>query len=161
VRISGGEEEEGGAIFSEGPLDIRHCTIEFNTATAYGGAIYIAETCELTVRENSVITNNSATGSGGGIYLALGRFPLVVTDSEISFNHAGLIGGGIFATFSNLASLVPDDYAKFTRAKIQANEAKDPLFFNAGQGGGVFLGLADVEQKQRTRSIRSLHYLWE
>ncbi len=110
-----------------------------NVAARNGGAVWTdAGLGQLTVRDQSTITNNSAYGNGaqqggGGIY---NQGSLVrVMDSEIRFNRAigeSGSGGGIFSLGETLT---------VRRSQVSGNQAA--LF-----GGGIAIaaGMAQLEQ---------------
>jgi len=64
VTLSGGNSEQGGAIFNAGDLNLENVILENNSAVR-GGAIYNAGNL---VMNGGAIQNNSATEFGGGIY---------------------------------------------------------------------------------------------
>ena len=84
---------DGGAIFSQGTLNITNSTISANRATERGGGIFnFAGTVNLV---NSTISGNflNAVSQGGGIYNLSGT--VNSTNSTITNNSAG-DGGGIY-----------------------------------------------------------------
>jgi hypothetical protein len=91
--------DQGGGIFSDGPLTITDSTISGNMSTAdEGGGIFI-ENGALTI-VNSTISGNAASSSGGGIFNnpPVGSANSVrILNSTITAN-SGSAGGGV-ATF--------------------------------------------------------------
>ncbi len=84
---------DGGAIFSQGTLNITNSTISANRSTERGGGIFnFAGTVNLV---NSTLSGNflNAVSQGGGIYNLSGT--VNATNSTITNNSAG-DGGGIY-----------------------------------------------------------------
>ena len=90
LTITGGStEENGGGIYSRGPLTVTNCVLSGNSAEN-GGGIYSDQTT-LAVA-NSTLSNNSAVVNGGGFY----NYDSTVTlaNSTLSSNAAEEYGGG-------------------------------------------------------------------
>ncbi len=79
-----GSSDDGGAIYSQGNLDVSNCVFDGNSASS-GGAI-ISGTLTLTA---SRFINNRAIGAGGAIYGS----GAVVTDCVFADNIANTSGG--------------------------------------------------------------------
>jgi hypothetical protein len=105
----------GGVIRSNnGPtLNIVNSTFADNTATGYGGFIYMCALGNHTVR-NSIFWNNTATSDGDVGYKACGSVSgyITITDSSVSTSGSNF-GGGTPTVSDNLTP------------------AEDPLFVNA------------------------------
>jgi CSLREA domain-containing protein len=81
----------GGAIASQGALQVSNSTFEHNFAESFGSAIYISSGTA-TISVSTFDSNGNSTGAGA-IY-NLGT--LLLTDSTLSNNEAGSYGGGVF-----------------------------------------------------------------
>ncbi len=94
LTLTGGfQGGDGGAIFSQGTLNLTNSTISANRSTERGGGIFnFAGTVNLV---NSTISGNflNAVSQGGGIYNLSGT--VNSTNSTITNNSAG-DGGGIY-----------------------------------------------------------------
>jgi hypothetical protein len=98
LAITGGNATEGGgiAVFSAaypGSLTLRNSQVLANTATDFGGGIYVNH-AQLILR-NSDVWHNRVTGEfamGGGIALWYGN--VSIRDSDVSMNR-GDFGGGL------------------------------------------------------------------
>jgi len=84
-------DQNGGAFYAGGDINLAAVSLGSNRATLDGGAIYAAG--EVTWTTGGKVTGSTATtGLGGGIYAD------VITTSSVSFeaNHAGTRGGGLY-----------------------------------------------------------------
>lgn len=131
VTITGNSAASGGGIYLLGTLDIESGTISENTASRYGGGIYVNDnnsgTGVLTIKD-ATINNNTASQYGGGVY-NVGTITL--TTGEITLNEVGdetvtsSYGGGIY----NTGTLNIDG------GEISKNVIHDK---NSGRGAGVY-----------------------
>ena len=67
LRMTGGKSVNGGAILNNGKLVIDDCTLDDNTASGVGGAIYNGKAGTLLLT-NDTIFQNAAGPDGGGLY---------------------------------------------------------------------------------------------
>ncbi|MEA3354923.1 MAG: alpha/beta fold hydrolase, partial [Patescibacteria group bacterium] len=93
-------ENNGGALYSQGPINISNTTFSNNSAQNHGGAIH--NHSGVINISNSVISNNTVTvafnnfGLGGGIYnYLLGT--ITINNSIIQNNSATKNGGGFYS----------------------------------------------------------------
>jgi CSLREA domain-containing protein len=125
LTITGGNTTAGGgiAVFSGtylGALALRNSQVLANTATDFGGGIYVNHAL-LNLRDSEV-RNNRVTGElamGGGIALWYGQ--VRIRDSDVSMNH-GDFGGGL----ANRAGTLT-----VSTSTISYNDA-------IGDGGGIY-----------------------
>ena len=141
----------GGGIYATNASDltIDGCTFAGNSASIYGGGVYIAEAAGTIVVSDSVFTDNSATegaainldtaGSGGlsvsgttfsggtatyGAAIAVSAgYPLAVSDSVFTDNVSTYAGGAVYAASSGSLTL--------SGVEFQSNTASQ-------YGGAVF-----------------------
>jgi hypothetical protein len=92
----GGTGPDGGAIFNQGTLTLRECTIS-NCSAVSGGAIWNDGQALLTI-ERSTIAGNSAF-SGGGAIAHLSVNLLTLSHCTVANNTAGFEAGGINVPF--------------------------------------------------------------
>ena len=156
AAITESQGQEGGAIYSYGPVAIIDSQVTGNTATtgSGGGILLQATAADLTV-EGSVISGNKSPGSfggginapsgsdvsidgstlsqnearsGGGVRVQYGE--LTITDSTVSGNKAtDFDGGGI---------RIDQTEATISRSTVSGNTA-------FSQGGGISIDDASVE----------------
>jgi CSLREA domain-containing protein len=93
-------QQYGGAIYSEGAINVRDSSLIGNNAGAGGGAIFNNEgTVDLV---NAHLTNNDAIGGGGGAIFSDGG-PISMQGGSITESESGLLGGaGIYANDGSL-----------------------------------------------------------
>lgn len=81
-------ESSGGAIYTNGGntrLTLSHCTFEGNTASFYGGGLYL-DTLTLLEMSECTFEQNVAYGKGGAVFLD--RSPLTLTNCTFVDNTA-------------------------------------------------------------------------
>jgi CSLREA domain-containing protein len=125
----------GGAVGSEGPVEIEDSILDSNEATeGDGGAISGHFTMVVT---GSELTGNTADLGGGAISGNAKYAPLTLTDSTVTGNTADL-GGGIYLTQDLVpAPGPPGKYlgggadTTITRSTVSGNDA-------ASSGGGIY-----------------------
>lgn len=152
LRFVRGRADNGAAIYAyDDDLQVSDSQFSSNTATASGGAIYLAE-ADLDLDRVGVVGNSAPStgqGSGGGISMIAGTLTIhrslisgntanfgagmrifspranaVITDSLIENNIAGHTGGGILAgTMSSF---------RLSGSAVVGNSTGEPL------GGGVY-----------------------
>ena len=119
----------GGAIASEGTVDIEDSTISGNQAAEGGGLYGLAVTIS-----GSTFLNNTAF-AGGGVFAA-GN--LTISDSTFNGNHAQALGGegggGAILAYLSVAS----SGVQITSSTISGNEADGTSGAPAG-GGGIYI----------------------
>ncbi len=117
--IQNGLATNGGGIFNEGDLTLKHVHVINNIAAQNGGGIF-NDGGDLTTENDTKISGNQAGASGGGIYNGEGSTSIV--DTELENNSAQTSGGGIFSALGSLT---------ITKSKLIANSTR-------GAGGGLF-----------------------
>jgi CSLREA domain-containing protein len=118
ITFSGNSAESGGGIYSYDLLTIVNSTFSGNSATdGDGGGILSWGT--VTISGSSFSNNSAVSGYGGGVYVGP---ELTITDSTFSDNHAN--SGG--------AVIVDYDEATITNTTFSGNSAST-------RGGGVFV----------------------
>ena len=89
----------GGAIIARNSalgITISDSTLNNNTVTGYGGAVY-AYSSPITI-VNSTLNNNTATGVGGAVYAD--SSPIIIVNSTLNSNTVTGDGGAVFAISS-------------------------------------------------------------
>ncbi|MBR4247409.1 MAG: hypothetical protein IKQ13_10470 [Treponema sp.] len=124
----------------EATCTISDCTIESNTASAYGGGIF-SEDSSITFNSGSVEFNKVESTSidyigGGGIYIKYGTLTFGGT-GEIKNNYAdttkiSAAGGGLYIYEGGIVNM--------DGGSIKANYVKSPSGLSGcAQGGGVYI----------------------
>lgn len=103
--VGGGSGNHGGAIYNEGILTLRECTISNCSATSgnSAGAIWNDHPGVLTI-ERSTLSGNSAA-AGGGAITHLSQNLLTLSHCTVANNTAGFEAGAINAPFTRPVSL--------------------------------------------------------
>jgi hypothetical protein len=136
LRMTGGAQEDGGALIAIGELDLTlsETTITGNSAADSGGGlahVYIDGTDNgRTVIEDSSISGNVAADDGGGV-MAIDH-DLSVRNSTISGNTSNDNGGGI-SVYQDAVG----PYLELLNSTVTGNEA-------SSQGGGVYEDVDDT-----------------
>ena len=79
AKISDNKAFSGGAVYVRQNAQVTmrdNAQITNNTATDKGGGIYIYESAQVTMRDNARITNNTADVNGGGVYVGKNTFKI-------------------------------------------------------------------------------------
>lgn len=152
LRITGGESDSGGGIYSQdADLTLRDCTVSGNTARfgggidnedgtltlidsavsgntsiQLGGGLFVDGVSTATLT-NSTVSDNTAGQEGGGIATDDSAVTLILSSSTVSGNTSGLGGGGIFSAGS----------ATLTDSHVSQNTANDSGGGLHGDGGGI------------------------
>jgi hypothetical protein len=88
-QISGNTSQEGGGIYSDGPVTLVNSTASGNSATGHGGGLYIADGAtalyNVTISGNTADSDGDNDGDGGGVYIN-STGALTVTHSIIGGN---------------------------------------------------------------------------
>ena len=84
------EGEGGNCLNMSGDAKISN-----NTAFS-GGAVYVRQNAQVTMRDNAKITNNTATENGGGIYIYESAQVTMSDNAQITNNKAAENGGGVY-----------------------------------------------------------------
>ena len=157
-----GEDDLGGAIYSNGTVIINNSTISNNTAGDDGGGIHAnSGTLRLT---NSTVSGNSAV-SGGGIYtdIAFGG-SVTLTKSSVSGNSA-VSGGGIETRYNGSVTLtnstVSGNSASVNGGGISARDNGGVTLTNStvsgnstsGKGGGITVYQYDLDSPRGTLTL--------
>jgi CSLREA domain-containing protein len=103
-HLHGNHAEEGGAVFSEGPVEVFDSEISNNTAVNYSGAIGM-EGNDLTIDQSTIAGNQVLDDDEGGFGGGIGQYAggtLNMDNSTVSGNSAPA-GGGI--AFANAAGM--------------------------------------------------------
>lgn len=94
------DEYADGAIYSQGSIVMEGGKI--SDCSGYtGGAISVIFDSSF-VMTGGVITNNTATLYGGGIYLNGNNAVFTMSGGEISYNTADISGGGIYSNYGHI-----------------------------------------------------------
>jgi hypothetical protein len=79
--------------------------ISGNTATTYGGGVYVYAYATFIMEEGAIISGNTVTGQGGGVYVyadggtySYGNF--IMRGGTISGNKADTYGGGVYIHYN-------------------------------------------------------------
>jgi CSLREA domain-containing protein len=124
---------QGGAIFTQGNLLVRGCTITGNSA-GDGGGVNVYSRADVKVQiENTTISNNRTTGgtTGGGLYLVANNGHIEISNCYVIDNHATDYGGGIFANPRNAGSIQIEN-------SVVANNGVDLVYYAGRKGGGIY-----------------------
>ena len=101
--LSGGALSNGTSLDAGGPATLTNVTVENNTATSLGGAIFAANppggpATGTTNILGGTIRNNRAGNDGGGLFLRPNTTVTVGNGAVITGNVATVVGGGIYTT---------------------------------------------------------------
>ncbi len=138
LTITGGETTgNGGAIRTEGHLNVKDVEIANNTSALVGGGIFAAVNGSVAIAD-STISNNTA-GNGGGIYISNGGLEVAATtfDGNSATQNNG---GGIY--YSN-------GIATIETSTFSNNVA------SVGNGGGIYVSQGDVTISTSTFSANT------
>lgn len=125
-------EGNGGAMFvSLSEASISSSTITQNTA-GKGGGLFLNET-NLTISQNSLISENYATTTGAGMHASNGN-SINISNSTLRANDTGSNGGGIYTAAISAAQ---KNRLSLTNSTLTSNSASE-------SGGGVFLSSSDT-----------------
>lgn len=129
-KMAGGEIsyncalQNGGGIYSQGSLEIKNSTIQYNKAMGQDDDA------------NFKITG----GLGGGVF-ARGE-SCIINECRIEYNYASVFGGGIY---SAIGTTIKDSFIRYNRA-MHSEDSQNNLQekWNVGRGGGFcFVGSND------------------
>lgn len=96
----------GGGILNEGSVDLSHCVVSNNRASAGGGIWSSGDvTIDQCLLQNNLATGEQANAEGGGLRLQIGS--ALIANSTFSGNSASIGGAGIHA--SSAASLTVEN----------------------------------------------------
>lgn len=113
----------GGAILSEGNLEITDCFFSDNQSATSGGAIYMDKTAPLTISNTTFYNNNATTGNGG----ALG------TTGSIYANKCKFLGN--YANAKNKSGVI--GLSANSSAYFNSCEFRDNYVNNVTNGGPI------------------------
>ncbi|HKN68366.1 MAG TPA: choice-of-anchor Q domain-containing protein, partial [Gemmatimonadaceae bacterium] len=144
------EDDEGGAIYNDGTVNLNNTLLERNTAPdEYGGGIYNdGGTVNLT--DSSITGSYLDDGSGGGIYNDGGTLTLL--RSHVDNNFAAYYGAGIYndgGTLTLTQSTVNDNFGAESdesngggiyndRGALTVTDSAISGNTNYGYGGGIY-----------------------
>lgn len=119
--IRNGYAGSGGGVYINGFVNLENCTIEDNTADAFGGGVYLnsSSAANQVYLNRCTIINNTAS-LGGGL---CDRNGASITNCIISNNTATTKGGGIYS-YNNANAIL--------RGCIVSNNT-------ANEGGGIYV----------------------
>ncbi len=92
LTLTGGNDDNGGAIKNSGTLSLFNCSVTGNMSTHYGGGIF--STGDLTIVDSVISANSADSYVAGGIYTS---GDLTMIGSTVSGNTAKN-GGGIYVS---------------------------------------------------------------
>lgn len=134
-----------GVCIANGTLDINNCTVSGNTASNYGGGLYVANTSSVTINltGGGIFDGNKAFAGGG---MAVGG-PITLNFEGSLQNNTGTNGGGIYllpkgsassgATLNFMGGFIRNNVANGTTSATTGYHATATSV--AGYGGGAFL----------------------
>lgn len=140
---SNSAKQNGGAVFSEGPLDLINCKFESNKAKEYGGAVLAKDTLNII---NSTFMKNQATLNGGAAY---GYNNIFVNGCKFESNKAmkksnfDNCGGAIYSKKSVIAEKSSfkynraDDHGGAIYAEGSINVKGKTSYFNENEAHGA------------------------
>lgn len=140
---SNSAKQNGGAVFSEGPLDLINCKFESNKAKEYGGAVLAKDTLNII---NSTFMKNQVTLNGGATY---GYNNIFVNGCEFESNKAmeksnfDNCGGAIYSKKSVIAEKSSfkynraDDHGGAIYAEDSINVKGKTSYFNENEAHGA------------------------
>ena len=146
TTFSGNSADQGGAIYTFGPMSVIDSTFSGNSAVDNGGAIYVDDEVEVV---NSTFSGNSALSAGGAFFTRAGSIT-TLTNSTISGNSATQSGGATynFGSISVRNSIISDNNAAqgancyLTGATFNANS--NNIFGTSNISGGCPNGAFDI-----------------
>ena len=126
----------GGTIGGTNPTDANKAT-GTGTDNGMGGAIYIGDTCTLTMQNNAQIIGNKATFNGTGIYTkgTLTTENCTITDNKTTGANNNTGGGGVYVESGSVE--IKD------ATKIYHN-------YTDASGGGIYVNDGTVTLKDAT-----------
>lgn len=167
----GGKAQMGGAIFSQGTLNISNSRFGNNTAFKSGGAILqdsIGQNIFSVI--NSDFTNNSANENGGAISIITFN-PYDIRNSFFEENYAGIGGGAIYIRSINSAKgngVIENSTFYLNSANAEAsaivfdgyssthNLQSSSVFRNKSNAGAIQVKLSEAEHKPRVSINNSI-----
>ncbi|QDV83430.1 Calx-beta domain-containing protein [Planctomycetes bacterium TBK1r] len=112
--VDGHTNGSGGAIFSQGDLEIRSSVISNNTSGAGGGINHSASSKRLVIAD-TIIEGNTSNSSGGGL---TSSGPTEISNTSITNNQAITVGGGMYSyiTTTTLTNTIIDGNTSVIRS---------------------------------------------
>ncbi|RAP47174.1 MAG: hypothetical protein BZ136_06645 [Methanosphaera sp. rholeuAM74] len=141
LTIANANAEKGAAIINHGTLTVNNAAkFENNTASVNGGAIYSDGTLNV-YRTN--FTNNNATNYGGAIYLEKNTKSNLTVGYSCNFtdNNAS-VGGAIFANLDSKITMTSTTSTEPFTADFTNNKAKTGS--TTGDGGAIYANNATI-----------------
>ena len=140
VSILHSEASHGGGVWSRGSLNLNNCTLNFNSASFFGGAVFVQGPNAFLTARHSSFSHNFAYESGGGISM------MVRNESNLNCVDVPDGGNAIFfecnmnnnwaASFGG-AILVQDGFA----LSLDGQDGGMQLVGNSAGFGGFIFGL--------------------
>lgn len=146
--------DNGGAIATEGNLNIDHSLFNNNLAGKDGGAIYFTGDNNLTIK-NSSFTDNHATGNGGTFNARPENGQIHLNNSLFTGNYSGNEGGALYVRLENDNSILT-----VNNSHIHNNYAAkcNRISFDGGSPTTVNTIVGFHEQNLPQRDIYTLPY---
>ena len=149
-------DEQGGAIWTSGPVSIRNSSLKSNSAKS-GGAITVQNPVAVTIDNASLTLNtaqDSTNGLGGAIQLGAGA-QLTVTGGRLNSNLAAVEGGALDMAAGASAVFVPGSAGG---TSISFNHAQAYGGAISNNGGLLSILGADLEYNQVLSGTPSIGY---
>eukprot|EP00005_Dracoamoeba_jomungandri_P000753 CAMPEP_0174256262 /NCGR_PEP_ID=MMETSP0439-20130205/5512_1 /TAXON_ID=0 /ORGANISM="Stereomyxa ramosa, Strain Chinc5" /LENGTH=335 /DNA_ID=CAMNT_0015338789 /DNA_START=376 /DNA_END=1380 /DNA_ORIENTATION=- len=137
----------GGAVVMKSSVSALNSTFANNSATNYGGAIYITSDESMQIDssfQDCYIASNEA-GNGGGIAVVKGK-GLKMSDCTVRLNRAKSQGGGLYITDSK-DHLITDSTILMNTAATGGG-----LYVNAASSGVANLSYSEITTNVATRA---------
>ena len=119
---SGPADNSGGAIYNAGRLTVVNCTLSANSAEAGGAIAGAALTADTTLTiTDSTLSGNTATAFGGGLFVVghAGHVAtMILTNVTLSANTSATFGGGAYL----VAGPQGEVEATLTNARFEDNQ---------------------------------------
>lgn len=162
VNMYGGSIEDnlasyGGAIYNARELNIQGGTIANNIATAYGGAIFSANTgsaityigsSEDDITENKIFFNGNSAKGGGAIYMLYNCATVIYGNTVFDSNNAEVAYDGKESIGLNGGAICSTGELVIYHAEFKNNNARY-------YGGAVYAAYTNEDKVPRVNDIKS------
>lgn len=147
----------GGAIYNSRELNIQGGTIANNVATAYGGAIFSANSgsaitylgsSEGNIKENKIFFNGNSAKGGGAIYMLYNCSTVIYGNTVFDSNKAEVSYDGKDAIGLNGGAICTTGELIIYHAEFKNNEARY-------YGGAVYTAYTSEDKVPRVTDIKS------